>query len=281
MSDYAKSSVVSTISQNVSDVEAAITLSSSYTKNTIGTNVYALLQLVSNANSSSIKIKADKIDFTGFTTFLRASDLGASGSTTIDGGRITTGTISADRIDVDNLKVNTVYGKGTYKSYVALTTNTTNLYIGGESFLPSYSEIYLAAKTKVHFGSQGYFDVCVDISSNAIYSTNSSSKCGTSGYPWRQVYMGGDSTYHILVENRTIRPSAISTSYPMSLGTSSYPWANIYAKNLYTTDGSTQIGNSSGKLGFFGKTPSSRQTVSNSATVETLITALKNYGLIA
>ena len=52
---------------------------------------------------STATIKADKINFTGFTTFLRASDLGASGTTTIDGARITTGKISADRIDVSNV----------------------------------------------------------------------------------------------------------------------------------------------------------------------------------
>ena len=34
------------------------------------------------------------------------------------------------------------------------------------------------------------------------------------------------------------------------------------------------------KIGFFGHTPAARQTVSNSATVATLITALKAYGLI-
>ena len=33
-------------------------------------------------------------------------------------------------------------------------------------------------------------------------------------------------------------------------------------------------------IGFFSTTPVARQTVSNSATVATLITALKKYGLI-
>lgn len=98
------------IERSVSNVQAEITLSTNYSQNTIGTNVQALLQLVSNANSSSIQIKADKINFDGFTTFLRASDLGENGKTVIDGGRITTGQISADRINTDSLTVRKIYG---------------------------------------------------------------------------------------------------------------------------------------------------------------------------
>ena len=195
MSDYAKVSAVTSVEQSVSNVEAAITLSAVYSKNTIGTNVYALIQLVSNPNSSTIKIKADKIDFEGFTTFLRASDIGSGGATTIDGGRIKTGTISADRIDVDNLKVTTIYGKGTYSSYTAMTTDGTNLYIGGSSFSASYSNIYLAVKTKVYFGNQSVFSICIDTDSDSIYSTYSASQCGTSLNPWGSLYVGSSSYY--------------------------------------------------------------------------------------
>lgn len=340
MSDYAKTSALTTIEQSVSDVEASITLSSSYSKDTIGTNVYALLQLVSNANSSSIKIKADKIDFTGFTTFLRASDLSSSGSTTIDGGRITTGTISADRIDVSSLKVNTIYGKGSYSSYTAMTTDSTNLYVGGGSFTPSYSNVYLAAKTKVYFGSTGVFEICVDMVNDSIYSTFTASLCGTSSYPWGEIHGGGTSSYHIVIADTVIRPSASSTYSSYSLGTSTYPWNAVYTKKLYLngtefSGGSNFAGSlvnmggtttyyiqattsrqlcpntssttypfylgtsgyywhyayigsvaayigssSSSKLGFFGATPAARQTVSSSATVAALITALKAYGLI-
>ncbi len=340
MSDYAKTSALTTIEQSVSDVEAAITLSSSYSKDTIGTNVYALLQLVSNANSSSIKIKADKIDFTGFTTFLRASDLSSSGSTTIDGGRITTGTISADRIDVSSLKVNTIYGKGSYSSYTAMTTDSTNLYVGGGSFTPSYTNVYLAAKTKVYFGSTGVFEICVDVANDSIYSTFVASLCGTSSYPWGEIHGGGSSSYHIVIADTVIRPSASSTYSSYSLGTSTYPWNAVYTKKLYLngtefSGGSNFAGSlvnmggtttyyiqattsrqlcpntssttypfylgtsgyywhyayigsvaayigssSSSKLGFFGTAPVARKTVANTATVATLITALKAYGLI-
>lgn len=109
---YTKTQADTKISQAVSPIQSEISLSASYGSNTIGSNVRALLQLVSNADSSSIQIKADKINFTGFTTFLRPSDVGAGGSTTIDGGRITTGTISADRIDTTDILVQRVYHNG-------------------------------------------------------------------------------------------------------------------------------------------------------------------------
>lgn len=48
-----------------------------------------------NQTAQSVKINASKIDLTGYVT---ASSLTSSGTTTIDGSRITTGTISANRI---------------------------------------------------------------------------------------------------------------------------------------------------------------------------------------
>lgn len=65
-----------------------------------------------------------------------------------------------------------------------------------------------------------------------------------------------------------------SSSYSVSLGTSIKPFNNLYTK------GTNLVGSTSSTLGFFGKTPVSRQTVANNASVATLITALKAYGLI-
>lgn len=341
LAGYAKTSALTSIEQSVSDVEAAITLSSSYSKSTIGTNVYALLQLVSNANSSSIKIKADKIDFTGFTTFVKASDLGAGGTTTIDGGRITTGKISADRVDIGSLKVDTVYGKSS-NTKVVMTTDTTSVYIGADSFSPQYNNIFLAASSMIYFGQSRTSCVCVDMASDSLYSTYSASKLGTDANPWAEIHGGGAKAYHIVMKDTVIRPNAASTYSNYSLGTSTYPWNAIYTKKLYLNGteltgggsggnptklyysssnttyyveatsgyalvpshctsythwnlgsashywydcylgyGSTRIGyNTSSKLGFFGTAPVTRQTVASSATVATLITALKAYGLI-
>lgn len=348
LAGYAKTSALTAVEQSVSNVEAAITLSSSYSNSTIGTNVYALLQLVSNANSSSIKIKADKIDFTGFTTFLKASDLGASGTTSIDGGRITTGKISADRIEAISVHADAIYGTGTYSDSKLLTTSGLYLYVGGTTANAAATYTYIMAQNQIIIGTStaGMIKLYITDKSFAPVSAGGA-KLGSSTYPWGATYIGaGSSTsYYWKLENACLTPSATTstaTSTYFNIGTSTYPVTAIYAKKLYLNGteltgggsggnptklyysssnttyyveatsgyalvpshctsythwnlgsssyywydcylgyGSTRIGyNTSSKLGFFGTTPVTRQTVASSATVSTLITALKAYGLI-
>ena len=348
LAGYAKTSALTAVEQSVSNVEAAITLSSSYSNSTIGTNVYALLQLVSNANSSSIKIKADKIDFTGFTTFLKASDLGANGTTSIDGGRITTGKISADRIEAISVHADAIYGTGTYSDSKLLTTSGLYLYVGGTTANAAATYTYIMAQNQIIIGTStaGMIKLYITDKSFAPVSAGGA-KLGSSTYPWGATYIGaGSSTsYYWKLENACLTPSATTstaTSTYFNIGTSTYPVTAIYAKKLYLNGteltgggsggnptklyysssnttyyveatsgyalvpshctssyhwnlgsasyywydcylgyGSTRIGyNTSSKLGFFGTTPVTRQTVASSATVATLITALKAYGLI-
>lgn len=52
----------------------------------------SIVQAINNSGST-VKISADHVQIEGSTTFLTASDLGAGGSTIIDGGRIKSGTI--------------------------------------------------------------------------------------------------------------------------------------------------------------------------------------------
>ena len=54
----------------------------------------------------AVKIVSDRIDLSGYVTI---SALGTAGKTTINGANITTGKISADRIDVSTLKFNKLY----------------------------------------------------------------------------------------------------------------------------------------------------------------------------
>ena len=348
LAGYAKTSALTAVEQSVSNVEAAITLSSSYSNSTIGTNVYALLQLVSNANSSSIKIKADKIDFTGFTTFVKASDLGASGTTSIDGGRITTGKISADRIEAISVHADAIYGTGTYSDSKLLTTSGLYLYVGGTTANAAATYTYIMAQNQIIIGTStaGMIKLYITDKSFAPVSAGGA-KLGSSTYPWGATYIGaGSSTsYYWKLENACLTPSATTstaTSTYFNIGTSTYPVTAIYTKKLYLNGteltgggsgsnptklyysssnttyyveatsgyalvpshctssyhwnlgsasyywydcylgyGSTRIGyNTSSKLGFFGTTPVTRQTVASSATVATLITALKAYGLI-
>ena len=93
----------------------------------------------------------------------------------------------------------------------------------------------------------------------------------------KEVRMGGSTTYYITATTgRQLRPSSSSSYYAFYLGTSSYYWHYAYIGSNTVKLGSS----TSSKLGFFSATPVTRQTVSSSATVATLISALKKYGLI-
>lgn len=280
MSDYAKVSAVTSIEQSVSDVEASITLSSSYSKNTIGTNVYALLQLVSNANSSSIKLKADKIDFTGFTTFLRASDLGSSGTTSIDGGRIKTGTISADRIDVSNLKVYELYAKSGTSTLKILSATGSTITFGGQGAFTSI-KIYCGTATSsgIELGVNSSSCVTVDTSGKAFYAFGSYA-LGRTANPWKTLYIGDSASLLWTMDASGLIPSS-TTLDRFNIGSDKKRVNKIYGKEL-SIQTKVQLGTATtSTLGFFGTTPVARQTVSSTATVATLITALKKYGLIA
>ena len=93
----------------------------------------------------------------------------------------------------------------------------------------------------------------------------------------KEVRMGGSTIYYITATTgRQLRPSSSSSYYAFYLGTSSYYWHYAYIGSNTVKLGSS----TSSKLGFFSATPVTRQTVSSSATVATLISALKKYGLI-
>ena len=380
MGEYAKATALASIEASVSSVESKIELSSSYSKNTIGTNVQALLQLVTNANSSNIMLRADKLYFTGTSKFLTAADVGSSGTTTIDGARIKTGKIDAARIDVSELHATAIYGTGSYDDTKLLSTSTSYLYVGGAGANAAAYYTYIMATNQIILGSTTSGIVRLSMNDNSFAPTsNGTQKLGTSTYQWsalyvKEIYLNGTkltvsgesssggigtssspvssayfgtSSYHLVVSNASIIPNSTSTSSSYyQLGSSTRPFNAIYAKAIYLNG--TAIGSGSGggstsfagstvtlggttsyyivantsrelrpnttmssyqtfylgtssyfwhyayigseacvigydassKLGFFGKSPVTRITVSNSATVETLISALKSYGLI-
>ena len=183
---YTKTQVDSEISQSVSPVESAISLTAAYGSGTIGSNVRALLQLVANADRSTITINADKIDFSGFTTFLRASDLGLNGSTTIDGGRITTGEISADRIKVQKL-----YATYSSSMYPIAYANSSGLYIGhwDGSVGGTIDKTYVGGN-HIYIGNTTTGEVEFNNSSKVFrpLSTTSNYTIGSSDYPFKAIY---------------------------------------------------------------------------------------------
>lgn len=297
---YATIDALTEISQSVSKVESKISLSASYEDNSIGSNVRALLELVANPNSSEIQIKADKINFDGFTTFVRESDLSESGKTTINGGNITTGKISADRIDVSELKVNKVYG-GTTSSSIAIDCSTTSiLYVGGSvNGATNYDEIRLYAET-VTIGSWAWTNrLIIDTNNKEIRSNDQSGlwEIGDSLYPFGKIYLGDKTTggsltiqsnklyvngseyqaaasdvdslktgiYSVSLSTSSLLPGSSDT---YNLGSSSKYWSDTYTGTLqlcYSTTRSIALAcNSSGKLTVGGTVldPSSSGSVS-------------------
>ena len=86
-------------------------------------------------------------------------------------------------------------------------------------------------------------------------------------------------TYEVALSSAVLTPSSNS----IALGSSSKPFGDLHADgNIYLGANykSVNVGAASSTLGFFGHTAASRQSVASTATVATLITALKAYGLI-
>ena len=105
-------------------------------KTTNGHKVKASIVIEAINNESTAYISADRINFTGFTTFVRPSDLQGGGSvTTINGGLITTETIDVGSIKkstVTNGSRAVVFDAGIQTSYVRTNdiTATGQLNIG-------------------------------------------------------------------------------------------------------------------------------------------------------
>ena len=211
----------------------------------------------------AISLVADNITLDGYVTF---TNLKTSGQTQINAGNITTGTIDASKVTVTNLQINNVkYGTypiitctGSYSNPTVAVGKDQN----SNSVRPNKLTIY---GTTINVGDETSNLYTVNIEAGYIKII-----CGYS------VNIGTSSYYAVMNSNREFRPSSSGTTYPFYLGTSSYYWHYAYIGSNTVKLGSS----TSSKLGFFSATPVSRQTVSSSATVATLITALKKYGLI-
>lgn len=211
----------------------------------------------------AISLVADNIDLDGYVTF---TNLKTSGQTVINAGNITTGTIDASKVNVTNLQINNVkYGtypiitcSGSYGNPTVAVGKDQN----SSSVNPNRLTIY---GTTINVGDETSTLYTVNVKAGNVKIT-----CGSS------VQIGTSSYYAIMNSSREFRPSSSGSSYPFYLGTSSYYWHYAYIGSNTVKLGSS----TSSKLGFFSTTPVTRQTVSSSATVSTLITALKKYGLI-
>lgn len=156
-----------------------------------------------------------------------------------------------------------------------------NLYVGDSSYYWSISKSGILPNTS----STSYFNIgsssypVQTLYAKNIYLDGTALTAGGSGsnFTGKDVKMGGNSSYYIIcTTSRQLMPSSSYSSYPFYLGSSSYYWHYAYIGSLATYIGSS----ASSKIGFFGTTPVTKTTVSTSASISTLITALKSYGLV-
>lgn len=142
-----------------------------------------------NQSAESVSIDASKIDLTGYVTI---SSLKAGGTTQIDGGRITTGTIAAERIDVDNLYVKHLStADGTFSGTLQAVNgtflgtlqgvsgyfNTLSTSSGAVNFYTNYIDI---SGVQIGYAAQ-YSDVCVVPTGAGV------GNIGVGDYYWDQV----------------------------------------------------------------------------------------------
>ena len=165
----------------------------------------------------AVSLVADKIDLSGYVTI---TSLKTAGSTTINGSNITTGTISADRIDASTLKVSRMYAGSTVN--VAITSSgTETLYIGGDgTWNYKYLKIFADTIQFMQFSAGSTSMLVMDIGNQSfrpnadnfwdlgnvnygfgtLYITNISCKgstgtCGSTSYPFaegfiKKLYLG-------------------------------------------------------------------------------------------
>ena len=160
---------ISTITQNVDNISTRIdTVEGNYSTinqtvneislevgNKADANGGAIISLI-NSDTSTAKISADKITLEGEVSFIKkgdnvseltndkgylvGDDLGATGTTVIDGGRITTGIISANRLDLS--------GTLTVGSNISQLTNDAGYATTGD----------IPTKTSDLFNDSGFID---------------------------------------------------------------------------------------------------------------------------
>ena len=138
-------------------------------------------------------LTAEKIDLSGYVTI---NSLKSGGTTTIDGSRITTGTISADRIDLTSLKVRNVYNDD---NNMILTSARGYMYIGGDTSAKRTDSIWFRTGS-IYFSSIGSSVMTINVANKQI-STDGTWKLGISssqGFKEAyidKIYLGGGGGY--------------------------------------------------------------------------------------
>lgn len=170
---------ISSISQTASKIDWVIKSGTSSTNFTL--------------TDRTISLVSSNINLTGYVTI---NSLKAGGTTTIDGGRITTGTISADRIDLTSLKVRNIYNDD---NNLILTSARGYMYIGGDTSAKRTDSIWFRTGS-IFLSAIGDSTMTFNIS-NKYISTDGNWKLGLSssqGFKEAyidKIYLGGGGGY--------------------------------------------------------------------------------------
>ena len=163
----------------------------------------------------AVNLVADRIDLSGYVTI---TSLKTAGSTTINGSNITTGTISADRIDASTLKVSRMYAGSTVN--VAITSSgTETLYVGGDgTWNYKYLKIFADTIQFMQFSAGSTSMLVMDIG-NQSFRPNADNfwDLGNVNYGFGTLY----------VTNISCKGST------GTCGSTSYPFAEGFIKKLY------------------------------------------------
>lgn len=171
-----------------------------------------------NQTSESVTISASKINLAGYVS---VSDLRTAGKTTVNGSNVTTGTISADRIDV--------------KSLFAKQLDATNLHVTGKSSIDgglvtsginasnitagtlSADRIDVASlfakkidATNLHVTGKSTFDGVLNGATGTFSGTLSVTRSFSSGDA--SVIIGADNTSKAI----TLKPAGLTTEYSIT-----------------------------------------------------------------
>lgn len=215
---------ISTLSQNLTSITTRVE-NAEGSISTVSQTADKVNWLIASGTSASnftmtdraVSLVADKINLSGYVTI---TSLKTAGSTTINGSNITTGTISADRIDASTLKVSRMYAGSTVN--VAITSSgTETLYIGGDgTWNYKYLKIFADTIQFMQFSAGSTSMLVMDIGNQSfrpnadnfwdlgnvnygfgtLFITNISCKgstgtCGSTSYPFaegfiKKLYLG-------------------------------------------------------------------------------------------
>lgn len=184
LTGYAKQLwVTSEINTSVSELESEISLDASYGSGTIGSNVRALLTLVSNPDSSQITLKADAIDLEGYVSF---TDLENEASKTfINGANIISGTITADAFNVTDVYYKSKVS-GEYVLAITSDEYSTSLIIGDNDSTNSVAGVRIKSSTTTFGTDDDSYSLQVNSRSGEI--TASGWDLGMRAIPFANVY---------------------------------------------------------------------------------------------